>query len=103
MTHYFFEETEYDRAKRKVKEIKGFYYNLACYCIVIPTLIAINLIFTPGFNWFWFSVAGWGSGLLIHGLTAFGYRPFLGKDWEQKKIKELMEKDRNAKIPNHGK
>lgn len=95
--NYFFEETAYDRARRKVKEIRSFYYNLACFCIVIPALITINLIFTPGFYWFWFSIAGWGSGLLIHGFSAFGYLPFLGKDWEQKKIKELMEKDNQSK------
>lgn len=93
----FFEETDYDRAKAKVKEIKSFYYNLACYCVVIPVVIATNLIYMPQFHWFWFSVAGWGSGLLIHGLSAFGYLPFLGRDWEQKKIKELMEKDNTNK------
>jgi hypothetical protein len=93
MKSYFFEETEYNRAKRKVKEIRSFYYNLACYCILIPALIIMNLTFTPEFHWFWFSVAGWGSALLVHGISAFGYMPFLGKDWEQKKIKELMEKD----------
>ena len=101
MQRYFFEETEYDRAKRKVKEIKSFYYNLACYCIVIPILVYINLTFTPHFQWFWFSAAGWGTGLLVHGLAAFSYMPFLGKDWEQKKIKELMEKDLNKHKQNY--
>lgn len=91
----FFEDIAYGRAKRKVKEIKSFYYNLLCYCIVIPILITINLIYMPEFHWFWFSAAGWGSGVIIQGLLVFGYMPFLGRDWEDRKIKQLMEKDKN--------
>ncbi len=83
----------YQKAKKKAREIKGFYYNLTCYCIVIPTLITINLVFVPQFHWFWFSMVGWGTGLVFHGMSAFGYMPFLGKDWEEKKLKELMDKE----------
>lgn len=36
----------------------------------------------------------WGIGLLIHAFSVFGTKMFL-KDWEEKKIKELMEKDKN--------
>jgi hypothetical protein len=37
---------------------------------------------------------GWGFGLLIHGMEAFGYNPLWGKNWEEKKIKELMDNDK---------
>lgn len=84
---------EYERARRKVKEIRGFYYNLLCYCIVIPVLIIINVTFTPEYQWFWFSLIGWGTGLLMHGLSAFGYTPFLGRSWEERKLRELMDKE----------
>ena len=97
----YFGETEYDKAKRKVKEIKSFYYHLICYCTIIPVIIYVNLTFSPGFHWFWFSVAGWGTGVLIHGITAFDYMPFLGKDWEQKKIKQLMEKEAGLRNENY--
>jgi hypothetical protein len=36
----------------------------------------------------------WGVGLFAHGLSVFLPSIVLGKDWEEKKIKELMEKDK---------
>ena len=84
----------YERARKKVKEIRSFYINLTCYCIVIPALIAINLIYTPEYLWFFFSMAGWGAGLLIHAMVTFNFMPFLSRDWEERKLKEFMEKDK---------
>jgi len=87
----FNKENAYLKAKKRVKDIKEFYVNLTSYCIVIPFLIFINLYITPQFKWFWFPMLGWGMGLAFHGFEVFGY----GKTWEEKKIKELMEKDAN--------
>lgn len=91
------EERRYLKAREKVKKIKGFYANLITYCCVIPILIYINLRFVPDFHWFWFSVFGWGMGLSFHAMDAFSYNPFLGKDWESKKIKQLMEEEEKLK------
>lgn len=88
----------YQRARHKVKEIKGFYYNLTCYSIVIPALVFINLTFSPEFHWFWYSACGWGTGVLFHGLSTFGYIPFLTHDWEERKLKELMSKYDNNNL-----
>ena len=90
----FNDKHAYERAKKRVKEIRSFYINLTCYCLVIPTLIYINLRFTPEYYWFPFSMAGWGIGLLFHGLTAFDKVPFFNKDWEETKMRELIEKDK---------
>jgi len=90
----FEDKFAYDRARKKVKEIRSFYINLACYCIVIPGLIAINLIYTPEYLWFFWSMTGWGIGLLFHAMTAFDIMPFFGSDWEERKLKEFMEKDK---------
>ncbi|MFL9844293.1 2TM domain-containing protein [Flavobacterium rhizosphaerae] len=86
---------DYSLAKKKVKKIKSFYYHLTCYCIIIPIIIFANLMFDPQFHWFWFSLLGWGTGLLIHGLTTFDFLPFLGRDWEERKLKELIEKEQH--------
>jgi hypothetical protein len=40
---------------------------------------------------------GWGIGVFFHGLKVFNYMPFFGKDWEEKKIKEFMEKEEQSK------
>ncbi|MFZ9003005.1 MAG: 2TM domain-containing protein [Robiginitalea sp.] len=82
----------YLRARRKVECIKGFYSNLLAYLIVIPFLAWLNW-HTSSFAWFLFPAIGWGLGLVTHGLKAFGYDPILGRDWENRKIRELMSKD----------
>lgn len=87
------ESAKYLRAVERVHQMKEFYSNLIAYCIIIPLLIYINLKYTPGFHWFWFPMFGWGIGLTFHGLKAFNYNPFLGSDWEDRKIKEFMNND----------
>ncbi|MDQ1098180.1 MULTISPECIES: 2TM domain-containing protein [Chryseobacterium] len=78
----------YERAQKRVKELKSFYSNLTSYCIVIPSLVIINLITSPNHLWFYYPMLGWGIGVAAHGVSAFG----LGKRWEDKKIREILEK-----------
>jgi sensor histidine kinase YesM len=85
------ENSAYFRAKKRVEELKGFYGNLISYCIVIPILIFINLTYSPKFQWFWFSAAGWGFGLIMHALKVFGY----SSNWEERKIQEFLQKEDN--------
>ena len=89
------ENSKYVRAVKRVEKLKEFYQNIASYCIVIPFLIFINLRFSPGFHWFWFPMFGWGIGLTFHFLEVNNYNVFLGKNWEEKKIEELMKKQQN--------
>ncbi|AVF47373.1 histidine kinase [Elizabethkingia anophelis] len=85
------EREAYKKASRRVKEIKDFYSNLISYCCVIPFIVVINLMTSPKFLWFVFPMLGWGLGVAIHGFTTFG----IGKSWEERKIQELMNKDKN--------
>ncbi len=87
------ENSKYVKAVEKVEKLKEFYQNLASYCIVIPFLIFINLRFSPGFHWFWFPIFGWGMGLVFHFLEVNNYNIFLGNNWEDRKIKEIMDKE----------
>ena len=91
-TNYnFIEEQKYLKAKKRVKDIKGFYVHLIIFLLTMPLIISVNLIFVPGFHWFWFSLFGWGMGVFFHWLGVFGFtRIGLGNEWEQKKIKEYM-------------
>lgn len=87
-------EQRYIKAQKKVKEIKGFYTHLIVTLLIIPFLIFINLKIVPQFHWFWFPIIGMSVGLFFHWLGVFGFSKFgLGKDWEEKKIREIMEKD----------
>ena len=85
-------ELSYRLAKYRIKRIKCFYGNLLAYCLVIPALALVNYN-TTHFPWVLFPMAGWGFGLLMHGLEAWGYNPIWGKRWEERKVRELMEKD----------
>lgn len=88
-----FENNKYVRAVERVEKLKEFYQNLASYVLVIPFLIFINLRFSPQFQWFWFPMIGWGIGVVFHFLDVNNYKVFLGKDWEERKIREIMEED----------
>ena len=93
METYINKETiAYRKASRRVKELKGFYGNLTSYCLVIPFLAVLNLLTAPEYLWFLWPMAGWGMGLAAHAITTFG----IGKAWEEKKIKELMEEERKS-------
>lgn len=89
MTTYTPQPTEniaYERAVKRVKELKGFYGNLISYCIVIPFLVIINLITSPKEIWFYWPMLGWGIGVVAHAMNTFA----IGKNWEEKKIREIM-------------
>ena len=99
------QEQKYIRAKKKVEELKGFYTHLVVY-IAVNLFISITRIvqemqdgFTFGESFFEFSTFAiwifWGIGILFHGLKVFGSNIFLGKDWEERKIKEYMDNKNN--------
>lgn len=87
------EQDAYYRAKKQVEEMKGFYGNLLSYCTVIPFLIFINYKTSWGFQWFWFPMLGWGIGIIFHAFSVFGY----GKSWEERKIQEILDKEKQQK------
>ena len=89
-TYNFDEKSAYDRAKKRLDALIGFYGSLISYCLLIPGLIFLNLS-TTSFQWFWFPLLGWGLGLTIHGFSVFGY----GKTWEERKIQEIMNKEKS--------
>ena len=81
---------KYVRAKEKVERIKKFYGNLTSYCVVIPALAIFNYITSNRLSWVFFPAIGWGIGILFHAMEVFDLNPILGKNWEEKKIKEFM-------------
>lgn len=93
--------TKYLKAKKRVDELRGFYKHLAVYIVIngffIGRRIYLDIIYGDSFIdaftemsnyrlFFW-----WGFGLIIHGLNTYRYS-FFSKNWEERKIKEEMEK-----------
>lgn len=84
----------YQKAQKKVKDIKGFYSNLITYILVISFLAFINLRYSPKQIWFVYPMLGWGIGVFFHAMGVFDLFPFFSKNWEEKKIKQLMEEEK---------
>jgi hypothetical protein len=90
----FNKETKYLRARERVESLKKFYGNLLSYVLVISLLAIINY-WTNEWRYMWFLWAafGWGIGIIFHAIKIFNLNPFFGKDWEDRKIKEIMRED----------
>ncbi|MCL6294349.1 2TM domain-containing protein [Jejuia spongiicola] len=83
------------KARKRIEDIKGFYQHLLAYCLFTPFTIFINYKTYWDYKWFWFSIIGWGIGLIIHGFTVFVQKGVFGRQWEERKIEELMRKEEN--------
>lgn len=96
-TQFKAEENSYYKAQKKVEMIKEFYGNLSAYVLFNAGLLVLNLLTTPEYLWFLWCAAGWGIGVLIHAAKVFDWFPFFGSDWEQRKIREIIEKEKSNK------
>lgn len=101
MENQFQKGERYFAAQKRVKNIKGFYVHLTVYVFV--NIFLSFQIYWSSKNEFWrwesFSPAlFWGIGLLAHGTSVFGTNLLFGKNWEERKIKELMEKDKKSNL-----
>lgn len=92
----YIEDRKFLRAKERVEVLKGFYWNLVSYIVVMPFLAWLNYRSTS-FPWVIFPMLGWGFGLVMHGMEAYGYNPIWGKRWEEKKIREIIEQENKQK------
>ena len=96
------DEIKYQQALKRVKKIKGFYTHLMVYVVINIGILIANYPHNEHDEIFWrwqtFSTAlFWGIGLAAHGLSVFLPSFMMGKDWEERKINELMEKERQNK------
>lgn len=99
--------SKFDRAKRKVERLKGFYTHLGIF-LVINILITGFKVSNNLHSWDAFvndlisidvlsSWTVWGVILAIHACTVFVFPNLLGYDWEERKIEQLMEEELNSK------
>jgi hypothetical protein len=96
MENQFQKEARYFYAKRRVKSIKGFYFHLTAYVFVNIVLSIQIYLSSKNDFWRWESFSPslfWGIGILAHGASVFGSNLIFGKNWEDRKITELIEKN----------
>lgn len=95
--------TKYQRAKHRVRRIKGFYTHLTVYIMVnlAITLIRIVKDIRRGDGLFEAILDGdnyglltfWGVFVVIHGIIVFTLPKFFGYEWEARKIEQFMKED----------
>ena len=96
------DEIKYQEALKRVKKIKGFYKHAFVYVIINILIVIINIQnLGAGESYFKYknftTLFFWGIGLVAHGFSVFVPQWFLGKNWEERKIKEIMDKEKNSK------
>lgn len=82
------------RARLQVLEIRRFYHHAFTYVMTNTGLALVNWLVTPGAVWFIFPLFFWGMGLLRHAFRTFGNTLWLGREWEEKKIAQILAKDK---------
>ncbi len=99
--------TSYERARKRVDDIKGFYGHLAVYIFVNGSLLLTrsnfnfylegnsafaDTDFLNRFNWETYGTPlFWSFGLVFHAICIFGKNPFLGKVWEERQIQKYLD------------
>lgn len=89
-------DQKYLRAKKKVGEMKRFYTNLMMYIFFICALAGLNY-YTNQFSnpWFLWAALGWGIGIFFQVIKVFNWTPFMGSNWEERKLKQFMDEENN--------
>ena len=87
-------QDNYKRAQRRVADIKKFYSDLIGYVVVNIILFIIDFLTSPGDWWFYWVALIWGVLLIGHALKVFAFGGIGGKNWEEDKIKEILDKEK---------
>lgn len=91
----------YKKAAKRVEEIKSFYIHLVVYILVNIGILLFRHNFSISDIHFKVSNFAlpilWGIGLFCHWASVFGLSFLWGKNWEEKKIKELIDRERKQR------
>lgn len=80
--------------QKQIKDIKGFYTHFIASFLILPFIVFINLQTVPQFHWFWYAIAAWCIGLLIHWINVFVFSKMGFKnEWKEQKLSEILESD----------
>ncbi|MFB2862450.1 2TM domain-containing protein [Aeromonas sp. MdU4] len=77
-------------AMRYVEALKGFYYHIVRYLLVIGGLFIINYLISPEYIWAWWAAMGWGVALASHAIRVFEPFKLFGPEWERRQIEKRL-------------
>ena len=87
------EQQAYQRAIERAKELKRFYSHLGTYIVMNIFFFVLNYFTSYGHWWFYWPMLGWGLAIAMKAMKVYGF----GSDWEERKAKEIYEKEQNKK------
>ena len=96
--NYTEQDIIYEAARKRVKKLKGFYIHLIVYIVVNSMIIVANYRYNSDSRSVienYSTAFFWGIGLFFHGLSLFSINMLFSKEWEERKIREIMERNRN--------
>ncbi len=88
------EEEIYEAARKRVRQKKDFYNHLVIYAVVNILLIIIWAMTSRGYPWFVWPLAGWGVGIVFHGLDVFVFHR--ESAWEKREVEKEVDKLRKS-------
>lgn len=91
----------YDYARRRAVEKKRLFQHFIIFLIGAVFLIILNVVigyqenFMPlGYNWFVWAILLWAFIFLIHLFNVFVTNSFMGKEWEDRQMQKLVNKQK---------
>ncbi len=92
MDRKYEEHPLYPEARRHARDLRGFYGHALSYALVIGGLLLLNYFASPGRWWVQWAAFGWGIGLAAHGASILARGSAFGRDWEERKIREYLDR-----------
>lgn len=89
------------RARARATAQRDFLLHLGIYVLVNALLVVIDVAAGTsgttflGLDWAFWPIGGWGLGLAIHGMWAYG----IGRGWEERRAAQLYEQERQRGVP----
>jgi 2TM domain-containing protein len=85
------EHPRYKEARRRARSLRGFYVHALAYIVVMTSVFALGMAGAPIRHWPGWPLF-WGLGLLAHGFAVLVAPGLFGADWEERKIREYLER-----------
>jgi len=76
----------YKLAEKRVKKKKKFWSHFSSWAIMSLFFLTLNILTSEDTLWWFFPTIGWGIGVAIHFVSAYGF--FNSASWEQKEMRK---------------
>lgn len=80
-------------ARAYVRRLRAFYNLCGVAVLVIALSGVVNYVTSPGRWWVGWVVFGFAVAIAFSALDTFGRQRWFGPDWEERKVRELLDRD----------